>query len=70
VEALTVTESVLRVKITGAGSKELEMVVREALFEHAPDAVEVIIEGGKGRAGGSNFVPLSSLQPAVSLTRS
>jgi len=70
VDALTVTESVLRVKITGAGSKELEMVVREALFEHAPDAVEVIIEGGKGRAGGSNFVPLSSLQTAVSLTLS
>jgi len=67
VEALEATESTVRVKITGAGSKELETAVREALFECAPDAGEVIIEGAKGRlsesgrAGGSNFVPLSSL---------
>lgn len=70
IEALEVTESTVRVKITGAGSKELEKAVREALFESAPDAAEVVIEGGKGRpsesgrAAGSNFVPLSSLAPA------
>jgi hypothetical protein len=75
VEALEVTESTVRVKITGAGSKELETTVREALFEGAPDAAEVVIEGGKGRTpgsnfGGSNFVPLSSLAPARVLTTS
>jgi hypothetical protein len=64
-EALAVSESTVRLKMTGAGSQELEKAVREALFESAPDAAEVIIEGGKGRAGGSNFVPLSSLQASV-----
>jgi|SRR5580704_8144 hypothetical protein len=66
VEALEATESLVRVKITGAGSKELETAVRNALFESAPDAGEVVIEGGKGRAAGSNFVPLSSLVPVAS----
>lgn len=69
IEALELTESIVRVKITGAGSKELEKIVREALFENAPDAGEVVIEVGKGRAAGSNFVPLSSLQSTVSVTR-
>jgi hypothetical protein len=82
-EDLVVTDSTVRVRITGAGSKELEKAVREALFESAPDAVEVVIEGGKGRAGGSNFVPLTSLvgssgllpsngagSPVAALTRS
>jgi hypothetical protein len=75
VEVLDVAESLVRVKISGAGSKELEKVVREVLFESAPDAAEVIIEGGKTRApvsslGSSNFVPLSSLVPARALTTS
>jgi hypothetical protein len=65
-EALAVSESTVRVKITGAGSQELEKAVREALFESAPDATEVVIEGRKVRAGGSNFVPLSSLVPLSS----
>jgi len=60
-EDLVITESTVHVRISGAGSKELEKAVREALFETAPDAVEVIVEGGKVRAGGSNFVPLTSL---------
>jgi len=66
VETLAVTESLVHVKITGAGSKELETAVRDALFESAPDAGEVVIDGGKVRAGGSNFVPLSSLVPVAS----
>jgi NifU-like domain len=70
IEALQITESLVRVKITGAGSKELETAVRAALSESAPDAAEVIVEGGKGRAGGSNFVPLSSLQSAVPVSTS
>jgi hypothetical protein len=65
VETLAVSEAMVRVKITGAGSKELEKAIRESLFECAPDAAEVIIEGGRGKASGSNFVPLSSLQAAV-----
>ena len=63
----TVTESMVRVKITGAGSKELEEAVREALLEGAPDAAEVIIEGGKGRA---RWLQLRALdQPASCRSR-
>lgn len=64
-EALVVTETLVHVKITGAGSKELEAAVRAALFEGAPDAAEVVIEGGKVRAAGPNFVPLASLQASA-----
>jgi hypothetical protein len=60
-EDLVVSESTVHVQISGAGSKDLEKAVREALLESAPDAVEVIVEGGKVRAGGANFVPLTSL---------
>jgi hypothetical protein len=76
IEPLVVTESTVHVRISGAGSKDLEKMVREALLEGAPDAAEVVIEGGKGRASGSNFVPLASLlgsnggTPAAGLTRS
>jgi hypothetical protein len=61
-EVVTLTEASVHMKITGAGSKELESVVRQALSAGAPDALEVVIEVGKGRAAGSNFVPLGSLQ--------
>lgn len=64
-EVLTLTETTVHVRITGAGSKELEAAVRDALFESAPDAVKVIIEGGKERASGSNFVPLSALHTSA-----
>jgi len=70
VETIQVSESLVHVKITGAGSKELETAVREVLFECAPDAAEVVIEGGKGKASGQNFVPLSSLVPARVLASS
>jgi hypothetical protein len=60
-EIVLVSQALVHVRITGAGSKELETAVRDALFEGAPDALEVVIEGGQGRASGSNFVPLDSL---------
>ena len=67
-EGLVVTDTSVSLRISGAGSKELEKAVRDALFESAPDATEVVIEGGKGRASGSNFVPLSSLLVANGVT--
>lgn len=60
-EDLAIAESTVHARISGAGSKELEKSVREALMECAPDATVVSIEGGKVRAGGSNFVPVASL---------
>lgn len=41
---------------------DLENVVRNILFEAAPDALEVVIEAGQAPALSSGFVPLASLQ--------
>ncbi len=46
----------------GSTGREIESAIRDALFETAPDAVEVLIEGMDGQAGASAFVPLTSLQ--------
>jgi hypothetical protein len=60
VETVAIGESVVRLKLVGEGAGEFEAAIREALLDAAPDATEVIIEGGKPpiQAG---FVPLSSL---------
>ena len=52
----------VRLKINGPASAEFEEAVREALLETAPDAVDISIEGGVGRAPSSSFVPLTSLR--------
>jgi hypothetical protein len=44
----------------GSTAHELEAIVREALFETAPDAVEVQIDGAPEQTA-SGFVPLASL---------
>jgi NifU-like domain len=64
-EALAAAENTVHLRITGSGTQELEKMIREALLESAPDAIEVVIEGAEGQAGGSNFVPLASLQASV-----
>jgi hypothetical protein len=61
-EIIAIGEQEVRVKITGPATGELQDAVREALFETAPDATDVVIEGGVDRAHGSSFVPLSSLR--------
>ena len=47
----------------GSTGREIESAVREALFETAPDATEVVIEGPEDKASAAGFVPLASLQP-------
>lgn len=66
VQVVTISESTVHVEIEtnghncGSTAHELERIVREALFETAPDAVEVRIEGAPEQSA-SGFVPLASL---------
>lgn len=48
----------------GSTAREIESAVREALFETAPDATDVVIEGIDDQASAAGFVPLASLQPS------
>jgi hypothetical protein len=64
-EPVSIDGDGVHVRLTGAASNELREAVREALFETAPDAVDVVIEGaveGGDRARSSSFVPLTSLK--------
>jgi hypothetical protein len=61
-ELVAITEGSVQVRITGAASRDFEELVRAALFETAPDAGEVVIEGVA--SNGSGFVPLASLRSA------
>ena len=60
-ELVEIRDGVVRLKLIGAppaGAPHLEVALRNALWETAPDAVEVLVEGVVAAAG---FVPLSSL---------
>jgi len=58
-QVVAVGEETVRVRITGSNGQDLQTLVTEALYETAPDASEIVIEGGqKAHAG---FVPLESL---------
>ncbi len=61
-EVIAIAGDQVRLKITGPASNELQDAVRDGLFETAPDAVEISIEGGVERAPSSSFVPLTSLK--------
>jgi len=61
-ELIAMAEGSVRVRIIGAASRDLEELVRAALFATAPDAAEVVIEGTA--TNGSSFVPLESLRSA------
>ena len=61
-DIVTIEGDQVCLRITGAASHELQEAVREALFEAAPDAVDVAIEGAVNSTGKSSFVPLSSLR--------
>lgn len=60
-ELVRITEGVVHVQIS-AVSPDFEAAVREVLLETAPDATEVVIDGGKAAGNGSSFVPLTSLR--------
>jgi Fe-S cluster biogenesis protein NfuA len=45
----------------GSTGRDIESAIRDALFETAPDATEVVIEGVGDQAGASAFVPLTTL---------
>jgi len=60
VELVAIAGDNVHVKIVRGGSEDSSRVVREALLEVAPDAADVVIDGGPAPAA-SNFVPLTSL---------
>jgi hypothetical protein len=60
-EAIEIGESTVRVRIVGSPSNDLEAAVRNALFETAPDAADVAIEGTSTAVRPAGFVPLASL---------
>lgn len=62
VELIALVGDQVRLKIEGPRSAEVQEAVREALLETAPDAADILIEGGVDRAPGSGFVPLTSLR--------
>lgn len=64
VDILSISETMVHLRLVGAGSQDLEPAVREAVFEAAPDVAEVNIEGGKPAGQASGFVPLSNLRAA------
>ena len=76
VHPLEIGAGIIRVRIAvsgrscGSTAQDLEDAVRGALFDAAPDAVEVVIEGGGEPASAHGFVPLASLQSANGSTRS
>jgi Fe-S cluster biogenesis protein NfuA len=67
-ELMSITESVVRLRITGAshgcGSSPdaLKSMAQQAILEAAPEAIEVIVEGLPSAVSG--FVPLNTIQSA------
>ncbi|MGI8958181.1 MAG: hypothetical protein ACR2IV_00135 [Bryobacteraceae bacterium] len=69
VEVLAITSGVVHVRVNTSGghscgstTHDIQSAIREALFETAPDAIDVVIEGVQDDSGASGFVPLASLQ--------
>lgn len=58
VELIAIHDGVIRVRIDGGPG--LKLAVEKALWEAAPEAVELLIEGGSVQVS-SNFVPLEAL---------
>ena len=70
-EILSIAEGRVHVQVNsnghggcGSAGRDAPALVREALFEAAPDAVEVLIEGLQEQRASTGFVPLASLQVA------
>jgi len=60
-ETIAIGQSTVRLKWIGDGAAGMETTVREALLDTAPDATEVIIDGGIPAGPAPGFVPVSSL---------
>lgn len=58
-QVISIGAETVRVRITGSSGQDLQSLVTEALYETAPDAAEIIVEGGQKAQSG--FVPLESL---------
>lgn len=65
VDAVEITGETVRILLVGPVTNDLKGLVREALYETAPDATEVEIEGGRPQAP-AGFVPLASLLSSAS----
>ena len=63
-EEIVVNGGLVRLRVSGGGSPNLEGHIRDAILEHAPDAAEIVILGLE-LAGAAGFVPLASIVPAV-----
>jgi hypothetical protein len=57
-ELISIQDGVIRVRIEGGAG--LKQGVQKALWEAAPEAVEVLVEGGVDQVS-NNFVPLEAL---------
>src|SRR5579872_6764537 len=68
-EVLSVGEGRVHIRVEsnghgcGSGGQDASTLVRDALFEMAPDAVDVTIEAAREQTLANGFVPLTSLQP-------
>lgn len=58
VQLVSIEDGVIRVRIEGGPG--LKHAVEQALWEAAPDAVKILVEGG-AEPGSKNFVPLEAL---------
>ncbi len=67
VDLVSVDDAVVKVKIQGSGhgcgssSDAIKAIVEQAIFEAAPEVIEVVADGAPSSAAG--FVPLNMLQP-------
>jgi hypothetical protein len=71
IEVLAISSGTVHVRIDvsgghscGSTTRDIQSAIREALFETAPDAVDVVIDGVQEDTNASGFVPLTSLQPS------
>lgn len=68
IEAVAIAAGTVHVRIAAMGhscgstARDVESFIREALFETAPDANDVVIDGAEDQPA-SGFVPLATLQP-------
>ncbi len=68
IEVLAIGTGTVHVRIGATGhscgstARDIQSAIREALFETAPDATDVVIEGTEDQPA-SGFVPLATLHP-------
>lgn len=69
IEVVAIAAGTVHVRIAGTAhscgstARDIQSVIREALFETSPDATDVVIDGVEDQPA-AGFVPLATLQPA------